>query len=561
VPASGAEADAGADAEGDVGQPKAADCAWCFMPQQAAPARGIRLIGDENTGFQELTAACFLHPDPGAPGWTLCIDDEPQPTAVTAFGPGWCWTPGFFAGEVTAELIAPDGRVACRCLLDVAPSPTKLGRDAFAAMVQALWAFDPELVLGAEPSTRAVGRDGDRQSLLLRLARLRRHAPAAIAALRQVQRSPLKRLRAERERHPPHRVRRIDRLTASTLAQQPALAVALCGDQCGNQSGEPLGGGAGSLLPPADPVLDPGRRLDVPASEPTLDCAPNRTLLAVALRLLGELKAVRRGLAAQAAAEQASATRTPLASRAPRRQAVLLALEQALAELLGRSPFSAVSRPEITAAGLTAIAAHPGYAAAHRQSWRACARGLDGPPTEERLWISPTWEVFERWCLVRLAEALLDAGHAPVAGHDRDLPHAERTLCYQDADGARTTLLLQPTFPAWDQARGAAVSLSGLRIPDLVLIRDDAAGRRWQVLDAKYRSARSALLDAMTSAHLYHDCLRLNDAPPSRALLLVPACHGAGWLLEPEFHRRHGVGALCVTGDDDAAFRALIGAH
>lgn len=534
----------GADVGPTAGTVERSDtpCAWCFLPEQADPSRGIVLIGEENTGFAESLTARFLHPAPGT-GWTLYIDDEPQPSTATAQGPAWCWTPGFYSGEVTAELIAPDGRLTRRFLLDVAPAPHKLGRNDFATMLEAVWAFDPELVLGREPAQRAIGRQGDRQSLLLRLARLRRHAPNAIRALRLVQRQPIRRLHAERELIPPTRVRRIDRLTASTLARQPDLAVALCG--------EPLSGGATTLMPPADPLLDIARRLDVPASEPTLDCAPNRTLLAVALRLLGELRAVRRALAEQVAAERDAATRTPLGSRNPRRQAVLSQLERTLAELLRLPPFSAVTRPEITAAGLNAIDAHPGYAAAYRHAWQASARGLGGPSTDERLWISPTWEVFERWCLVRLAQVLAEAGYQPVDIHDRSLPRAERKLCYCDGTGERITLLLQPIFPAWDQALGAARSLSGLRIPDLVLIRDGAESRRWLVLDAKYRSRRESLLDGMTSAHLYHDSLRLSDAPPSHALLLAPAAHRVDWLLAPTFHAEHRVGIVRVGLDDD----------
>ena len=51
----------------------------------------------------------------------------------------------------------------------------------------------------------------------------------------------------------------------------------------------------------------------------------------------------------------------------------------------------------------------------------------------------------------------------------------------------------------------------------------------------------------MTSAHVYHDSLRLGDRRPEGSMLIVPAGGGAPWLEEREFHEEHRVGvhALC----------------
>jgi hypothetical protein len=72
----------------------------------------------------------------------------------------------------------------------------------------------------------------------------------------------------------------------------------------------------------------------------------------------------------------------------------------------------------------------------------------------------------------------------------------------------------------------------------------------WIVLDAKYSQSRSAILDAMNSAHVYHDALRWRGMRPRRSLLLVPACPtDLGWLQSNKFQDEHGVGVLMCTLD------------
>src|SRR6185295_5334231 len=99
------------------------------------------------------TAFVFKLPDPA---WSFRVDDEPL--LHDPIVPGGCrWEPLFFAGEVTGELVRPDGTTAGLFLLDVAPDPTKLGREIFSRMLGELWDEDPSLVIGAEPATSPIG--------------------------------------------------------------------------------------------------------------------------------------------------------------------------------------------------------------------------------------------------------------------------------------------------------------------------------------------------------------------------------------------------------------------
>ena len=78
----------------------------------------------------------------------------------------------------------------------------------------------------------------------------------------------------------------------------------------------------------------------------------------------------------------------------------------------------------------------------------------------------------------------------------------------------------------------------------MVLIQVSGENVRFEVFDAKYRTARKAVLDAMTSAHIYHDALRFNGRRPDSALLVLPNIRNAGPLSDAGFRQQHGVGVI-----------------
>ena len=104
------------------------------------------------------------------------------------------------------------------------------------------------------------------------------------------------------------------------------------------------------------------------------------------------------GFEAQVQKIDDQATRTNMSDRWKVRKAVLAELEHRMIGQLRRPPFRDVTRPEITAAGLNAIASHPMYARAWRLGWKSMRAGVAGRTSADRLWTSPTWEVYERWC-------------------------------------------------------------------------------------------------------------------------------------------------------------------
>lgn len=76
------------------------------------------------------------------------------------------------------------------------------------------------------------------------------------------------------------------------------------------------------------------------------------------------------------------------------------------------------------------------------------------------------------------------------------------------------------------------------------------------VMDAKYRSSRSAVLDVMASAHLYRDSLRWRGRRPDCALLIISR-GGAVLLLESQQYRQDNSVGVVTLGDADLAANAV----
>jgi hypothetical protein len=467
----------------------------------------------DNRGFVEATEYAFEKP---GSGWILRVDDQPL-SDLPGNPAEWLWTPQFFAGEVTAELIDPDG-TSTLFLLDVAPDPRKLGRELFREMIDELWAADPTFVIGSEPATSRIGDLGPSQDAWLELSRYRRYVPEFLRAIRLVQENPRRALRARREWIALRHVRRVDRRTAAGLVRSPAAALFFA------RSNEA-------------PDIPDDTALDVPVTEETLDSAANRAMLALLLALIRRGQSLLARLQELVGRQQESETRTSLHVRWPARRQLLETLTSRLKVVVRQYPFVLVKRGEIAAAGLNAIAADPAYARAWSQGWRALRHGFESGERTERLWVSPSWEIYERWCFVRLGK-LLAAVMPPWQWAYSKASHrwiAESGPC-------RCELRLQPTFRSNLPSANGMWSISRERVPDIVLTIEDAEGVRFVVFDAKYRASRANVLEAMESAHIYQDSLRIGSRRAEVSLLLIPSAGGAEWLEDHRFQAEHRVG-------------------
>ena len=468
-----------------------------------------------------------------AEGHRLLIDD-----AVVDTDDGeWVWSPGFYAGQVRAELLGPDDSVRTTYLLDVSPRPDKLGREMFQEMLDQIWEFDPSLVVGTEPATLAMGHDPRIENPWLEYARLRSHAENFVRALSAISRHPLRELRADRAQVPLQYVRRADRQTALGVLRNPMTLRTLA-----HKDHEDAKATSTTTFP----------LFDVPVARETLDGAANRCIAAIVYAVSRRVIRLRETLQSAVEREQESGTRTTLAPRWPRRRDFIDQITRQLRQLQRVSPLTDVTRREVSAAGLNAVSADPAYSSAYGSGWRILRHGIEGRPDEERLWMSPTWEIYERWCFVRLGNAIRTLKPSYDWSISRD-DGARATAALIGSKGGKPCIefLLQPRFPAGDQPSNAGFrSISGLRLPDIVLMWSAPDhGAKWAVFDAKYRTGRSNILDAMSSAHIYRDALRWDGKRPECAVLLVPQAGGAPWLEQPEFVRRHRVGVCPLTTD------------
>lgn len=497
-----------------------ADGSAFLVSPETEPTQGFRELGKYQLSVERA--------DP----CRLLIDE----VELTRFNAGqintWAWQPGYYAGTVFAELFDAEGMRLAKYLLDVSPDPNKLGQKVFQEMVDDLFDFAPGLLIGTEAAQLGIGMEGDVTEPNLEYSRLRQYGTQLRSALKALGSKPLSQLTYDRTLLPAHQVRRFDQRSLIAITKNPSAIAMLHGDaQLDEES---------ALL------------FDVPRSRDELDTAAHRTLLFIVHAVIRRTRRLMEILAEIVQKEVPSPTRTALAPRLEYRLQFLSELNSDLRRLIKRSPFSKVTRKEVSAAGLNAISAHPLYARVYRTCWHILRPGIAGERGDESVWMSPTWEVYERWCFLKIHQVLQHA--FPSLIWRQDYPsNREDCIQFTGMDGGMTIkLYLQPRFPAFDQPSWHSFSsLSGERYPDVVMTYLSGTTRRLFVFDAKYRATRSGVLDAMQSAHLYHDSLRWDGIAPYISLLLVPAGGGAPWLENHDFVEKYGVGVVPFTRPTD----------
>jgi len=460
---------------------------------------------------------------PAGAGWNLLVDDEVLPSTD---GGSWIWQPEFFAGRVRAELERDGNHVGHYCL-DVSPEPAKLCAEWYEEMLEGFRTRAPDWVIGSEPGSRQWGTAGFAEDPWVQFRRLRLHAPAFLQALRAVTRSPIRSQRATRAIVPVRRARRVDARTVRAAAANGTLGYLLHSPSENEMA----------VAHASEPLYE------VPWYEEHLDGPANRCLTALLLSLIHRARTLRSELRSRVEQDPDSGSRAGLQVRWERRRGQLDAIATDLSEILKCEPYSCVTRPEITSAGLTSISAHPDYSRAYRAGWRATRSGVEGIDETELMWLCPTWELYERWCYIEVCKHLERHGVEEIS-ESRGASQA----CFTGTSKASETVSLyfQKTFVARGERSSAPEfhSISRERIPDLVITVDGNERQRFAALDAKYRARRPNILDAMASAHIYHDSLRWRGKRPDLSVLLVPASENVDWLQDGTFIDREGVGVV-----------------
>ena len=500
------------------------------------PADGARRTPppESNRGFQERSEVVFRAcggNQPGLRDWRLLIDDAPLGLKDEAQACTWSWTPGFYAGEVEAAIYDTAGVRQGVWRLDVGPNPNKLSRDAFVRMLREISESDPALMLGAEPARRQFGALGEKQNLIVEFYRLRHHAAAIGQSLRALAEEPIRSLRTRRSLSPPHLVRRADRRTVLAALRKPALLAVV------------------GAIPHSD-LADLGGHphADVPYTERHYDNPPNRCLRYALGALQRRCASLIESLGKKTK-ESPSETKTSIAKRWPEWERFLNDFQKRADRASCRLPFVEVSKAEVTAAGLNAVAAHPLYARFWRVSWEALRPGVKGPKLADWLPLNPTWGLYETWCFVKLSHWLEERlPELKWKNKSSTRPKDYRLLTGTSSD-ATVRLHFQRVFRNTGGNPREFWSVSRERRPDIVLDWKRGGEHGFLVLDAKYVASRDSVLREMASAHIYNDSLRMHAACPAASLLLTPASTDASWLETPEFIDEHDSGVLVLHPD------------
>lgn len=469
--------------------------------------------GEIGRGLKEgLTYLLSCSPRPVS----LRVDDVPLPLV----GAGqFSWTPMLFAGMVSVSAETTDGQ-ACEFGLVISPQESKAGDDEFAEMVATIRAFDASLLAGASSASMLFGKEGLAGVLTpnIQLQRLRRYGPLFADALRPIVRLPHQSHSAEAQVLSLMRVRQVHpdalrerRIVEFSLSSSPEL-----------QSVEALQ--VRSYLP-----------------MPTFDTPANRTLVALLRRVQA-----RAGVLMELVRDcQLQGDKEEQALRSPRRLFELEELSGKLKSIARQDPFGKLGpHVQTTSAGLTQVAANPAYQRAYRLGNLALSSGLLGEQ-QDQVHVHFSWGIYETWCYLTVLQSLQAVLGAPLAPLNSSCVTSDLAFGLKLSESRTFEIHFQAKFPALAPLSGKNCwSLSRERYPDILLLDIQETGTRALVLDAKWRSGRGNLLEAMESAHIYHDALRVSSRPPSLCLLLLPGEPEIPALTTDEFIQSNGVGVI-----------------
>ena len=481
-----------------------------------------------NRGFSELQEMTFQ--GPAGPDWRLLVDDAPLAPVADSHGE-WKWKPDFYAGEVDVEMRNADNNPVGRWRLDVYPDPKKVSREVFQQMLDYIIQYNSALAIGQEPAQRQFGTLDEFDNLIIEFYRLRSRAEHIDRSLAAVIREPVKTLRAHRHLTLPHLVRRADRQSVRTALRQPVL-LAIAG-----------------VLPKEKVSFTQPPVVDTPAVEYHYDNSANRCLFYMLRQLRQRCSKLMKELREKVDKENPSETETALAPRWPVWEKELDQLDQRLKRASRQLPFRAVTRPEVTAAGLNAIAAHPLYAQFWRVGWEALRRGIAGSKQVDWLPLNTTWGIYERWCFVKMSQWVKQLfPEMDWSDPENTADEKHQLLEGKFGESDRMRLQFQATFHNTQGEKNEFWSISRERRPDIILDWTIGNNTGFLIFDAKYTKD---VLNNMETAHIYNDSLRMYHRRPAASILLVPAAGGAPWLENQDFIAENRVGVLPLHPDSE----------
>lgn len=497
--------------------------------EQAAPC-GCLSPGLPFTGCMEMQTYLIAVPCEQA---RLYVDDAPLD--MDARQQYWEWQPGFYAGSVELELELPELREPVCYIVDVGPDQHKTGREQYLEYLQQIADFDPGLLLGREPAMHGLGgRSASPEQVWLEYARLRQFIGRYLNGLKQICARPIIRHTSQRANMPLSVAKRVDGTSLQQLATRPGLLTALAGEPEATDTA----------------VTDADPRINVPFFEPTMDTPANRLVARQLTEVRRRVRALQQRLST--IATSVSETETDIRARLPRRGKYLAQLDRQLARIAASLPFAVANISKKSGAELNSVAGHPHYSQAHRMGIRLLRQGLSDLADDEQHALAPTWAIYEAWCFVALSHALKQL-FPDLNWASKIEPTSADLVLSGSGNGITIQLYYQMNCRGMSKPNSYKYySITGERRPDLVLEVTEQGMTRFICLDSKYSASRGRILDAMSSAHIYHDALRRNEDRAQLSLILVPANKELEELAHQDYWRKHGVGCYSMREMQDA---------
>lgn len=422
--------------------------------------------------------------------------------------------------------------------LDISPHAKKGGSGAWDTLIQELCQISETLPWGLSPGAAAAMMTPDALACV-HPAIIEHQLPIFCRLLRQLLADPPTRTLRIRTVRPLDVSQGADLQTIRWLSRRPLELAGIRGMAIEGQ-------------PPNSRAL-----ADQPSTASSIDHPITRYIA----YLLGK---VRRRLIATASRLRSPAGHgVPDPSAASYARQLAESVERAVVEIDGvlRAPLFRAVRPEaLTDSALQSLPDHPLYSAIHRVGRRLINPGLAYSPGQDVYSaLKHSYDLFELMVLYRLL-----AGMGPVPMLDwhladqstverlplEDRPADRSTWIWKGPDEQELELHYQALFASAQDPPDLRPlsSLSAQRVPDYVLIY--RRGREivsWIILDAKYRSSRQSIDDALGDIHRYRDSLRVSGRAAQAAYIIVPSLQGKADLYgRTAYLEAHQMGALSV---------------
>lgn len=441
------------------------------------------------------------------------------------------------------SLCAAVGGRQRRLCLDVQPHPGKLGIEAFAAMLNELAERSTALPWGMSPGQQG-GRFAGTTVAASFPSVLDALMPELLRHLRRFLHNPPIAVRRRRDLAPLSMARRPDTQTVRWLVNHPRSRLAL----------HPADRGTGERLA----VLP---LVNQPIAVTNHDHPVTRHLHFQLLRVRRTVAAAARRF--ETLAESGDWRLDPFVRGYAARVAEQCRRHGAeLSDVLS-APVFRQSPPEAAREGaLQALADLPAAAAVQRLAHRLLNAGLHLDATSTlQASVKRTYDLYEAVVFYRLAEAVqaaLGPGWTacwgePTGDEHEEKPHAAVIWERNRQPSVSVRLLYQQTFRAHSSKPQEWRSLSGELRPDYVIMFErDGECAGWLILDAKYRSSRAAVHEALHDMHVYRDALRYRGHRAQAAFIIVPALDKyASTYATADYVAEHAFGAVLSGTNGD----------